>query len=93
MTLVAFRIVDPRRSRPAHRIRGKVVSVDLFPRVTPRLAVVFERPEKCFFPGVRADSRGTIAVEILALLGDVPERLIALDRGLSWGDAKLVLAG
>ena len=57
--------------------------VDLLPRLTPRLAGIFELAEEFLLLRVDADSRVATAAEILALFGDVPELLIAFGVRLS----------
>ena len=57
---------------------GKIVIVDLFRFLTPRLPGVLELTDEFLFLRVDADSRITTPAEILALLGEVPELSITL---------------
>ena len=77
MPLIAFRIVDAIRRRAACGVLEKIVVVDRFRLLTPRLAGVLELPHQFLFLGVHANSRVARATEVLALFGNVTELPIA----------------
>lgn len=78
VTLIAFRIVDAIRCRASGRVSWKIVIVDLFRFLTPRLTRVLELTDEFLFLRVDADSRITTPAEIPALLVEVPELSITL---------------